>query len=656
MSGICGVLRLDGGTPGYPEIDDILGVLGRRGPDSSRTWRANGVILGHALLATTPEAAVEVMPYHDQETGCAITADARLDNRDDLFRSLAVAADGRVVGDGELILRAYLKWGEGCTSRLLGDFAFGIWDSRNSRLFCARDQLGMRQLTYAYLPGQVFVFATEPRAVVRHSLIPDAVNEGRIADFLDELEDTDLRSTFFAYVSRLPPAHNLIVERSRVRLERYWELPDPPQLRLGCDKEYAEAFRDVFGAAVASRLRSKRPVAAMLSGGIDSGSVAAMAADILARHQLGPLRTFSVTGADPTCGPEAGSIETAVATIAGIDPRVISIEHLERDDVQSLLNLTRSDAEPFDGQMGLVRSTYLAAHQEGFNVVLDGVASDMVMNAPSHLAFLLRRGHFAQAWREARDSELFWGDLKPAWRELAIAGVGAWAPKAVRSWRREMTWKAKDRAIGRTSLCSSDLAVRANLIERRTEARKLFFGIDHLTPGARSRGLGHPSIVVGRERYDRVASALAIEPRDPFLDLRLIAFALSLPRSQLQSHGWPKLILRRAMDGLLPNSMQWRRGKEHFGWWFTRRLMGEGGLLEDLNAEQRATIGPYVNLAYLDSRPRPLSDGHCKEFVDALCLCNWLKWASNPVDAGLQNPKGIRDGASSKEVRRAEAD
>src|SRR5262245_26319534 len=176
-------MALDGSEPSQPQLDSILEPLARRGPDATHSWRQGPVALGHTLLATTPESLVEVLPLTDPDSGCTITADVRLDNRVELIARLELAAEDRTIGDGELILRAYLRWGEECPARLLGDFAFVIWDPRSQRLFCARDHMGMRQLLYHHRPGTHFVFATEAGAVCAHPDVPRRINEGRIADF-----------------------------------------------------------------------------------------------------------------------------------------------------------------------------------------------------------------------------------------------------------------------------------------------------------------------------------------------------------------------------------------------------------------------------------------------------------------------------------------
>src|SRR4051794_18982418 len=114
MSGICGIVIFDGTEPRRSEIDAIMEPLKRRGPDGGNIWIGDGAALGHTLLATTPEALIERLPLHHPESGCTITADVRLDNREDLIAKLGVASAERVVGDGELILLAYLKWDQDC--------------------------------------------------------------------------------------------------------------------------------------------------------------------------------------------------------------------------------------------------------------------------------------------------------------------------------------------------------------------------------------------------------------------------------------------------------------------------------------------------------------------------------------------------------------
>ena len=156
--------------------------------------------------------------------------------------------------------------------------------------------------------------------------------------------------------------------------------------------------------------------------------------------------------------------------------------------------------------------------------------------------------------------------------------------------------------------------------ERRQRQRDRDSSFDLLDEEERARRIEHAYLVVGRERYDRVAASVAIEPRDPFIDLRMVDLCLSLPWQQLQSGGWRKSVLRRAMSDKLPDEVRWRRGKEHLGPAFTREIFDQMAA-ELSSAHVRETIAPYVDLRRIERVPTP---EHCNEWVDALCLYHWL--------------------------------
>ena len=141
MSGICGQFNLDSAPAAEADLQAMTAMLKQRGPDRADIWNHEHCGFGHTLLATTPELQYERQPFVHTETGCVITADVRLDNREELLAALGLSERRDTTGDAELILRAYLEWSDGCVDRLLGDFAFAIWDPRHRMLFCARDHL-----------------------------------------------------------------------------------------------------------------------------------------------------------------------------------------------------------------------------------------------------------------------------------------------------------------------------------------------------------------------------------------------------------------------------------------------------------------------------------------------------------------------------------
>ena len=208
MAGIFGIFRLDGGGVDGAEMASMADALEHRGPDGIETLNWGEVAMGHCALHTTPESLHEILPCRDSLAGLAITADARIDNRKQLASDLGIhAAETAALGDSQLILRAYGKWGEACVEHLLGDFAFAIWDENQRKLLLARDHAGCKPLYYHSGEG-LLVFASSAKAVARVSGVGASLNEARIADYLTELlEGGDHTCSFYNEVSRLPPAH-----------------------------------------------------------------------------------------------------------------------------------------------------------------------------------------------------------------------------------------------------------------------------------------------------------------------------------------------------------------------------------------------------------------------------------------------------------------
>jgi len=623
MSGICGFINLDAADADAGDLGRILSVLERRGPDGTSQAIHGPVALGHASLVTTPEATTEHLPFRHSASDCVITADARLDYRSDLMTKLGFNASERM-GDGELIVRAYLKWGTQCLDHLEGDFAFAIWDPREERLFCARDQTGMRQLIYHHRPGKLFAFATEPRALLNHRHIEKRLHEARFADFLEHLEAIDLTSTFFTGLFRLPPAHALIVQGESMRIWRYWTLDgaDQPKLKLDSDQEYADAFLDVFSKAISQRLRSPADcLGSMLSGGLDSTSTSAIAADVLRETGKAPLRTYSAISDEPGC-PETAAI-LAAAQIAHIDPTYVSPDDLEAHR-EELERLTREIEDPFDGQMTLLRSVYLAGRKAGTKVMLDGAAGDLVLGSDNMILWHLQRGSFIKAWQQAKGVERFWGPAPPAWENFARCVGRTRMLSPIRTIWRAMTNKSQASPEAPDTL-SPEFAKRVDMPSRRRANQMHIAGFELSKEHDRSISMLHPYVVVARERYDRIAGSLAIEPRDPFLDQRVLRFCMTLPADQFEDNGWPKVILRRAVSGLVPDAVRWRLGKEHLGGGYSEKLWNRER--RGLNPNETANMQQYLSRAVLEAAIRGEDGG--LSLADSLTLRYGALWLTN---------------------------
>jgi len=165
MSGIAGLWWLDGRAANRTEVGSMLDPLIARGPDASGLWVDGSVGLGHRMLWTTPESLNETLPLANPAGNLAVTADARIDNRDELISDCGIRGPASNISDSQLILAAYEKWGEKCPEKLFGDFAFVIWDRRQQALFCARDGMGVVPFYY-HSSRDAFLFASEIKALL----------------------------------------------------------------------------------------------------------------------------------------------------------------------------------------------------------------------------------------------------------------------------------------------------------------------------------------------------------------------------------------------------------------------------------------------------------------------------------------------------------
>jgi asparagine synthase (glutamine-hydrolysing) len=283
-----------------------------------------------------------------------------------------------------------------------------------------------------------------------------------------------------------------------------------------------------------------------------------------------------------------------------------------------------SASEPFDAHMSLHRALYLEAQRKGVRVMLDGAGGDVVLAGGNAVAELLLQGKFRAALRETNGYRAAARPASAIAGEILASAWAAFAPPRLRDWKRRLAARMEDhRMLSGESHVRPSFARRVRLAERRQRTRDhagdgLPFGLAYRTLCIR-----HPHLVVGRERYDRVASAFAIEPRDPFLDVRVIQFCLTLPSEQLRSGGFRKAVLRRAMAGMLPQALAWRRGKEHLGWSFTQALFpGLGQRMRDRDA---SPLAAFVSENDAKSAVDTANSAIDSELRFALCvLLYWL--------------------------------
>lgn len=608
------------------ELEAMLRSMAARGPDRQSLACEGEAGFGHALLATTPEALAERQPWRHPDSGCIVVSDSRLDNRPQLLRELGIDRLADAVGDGELLHAAWQRWGEGCADRLRGDFAFALWDPSRRDLFMARDPMGVRPFAFHSSPG-LFVFGSVAEAVVAQGEVPRHLDEGRIADALiGETEGIDQTCTFYLAVERLPPAHWMRLRDGRLVRQRYWR-PVGEHRPAGLprdEREWIEAQREHLDRAVRQRLRSHRPVGSMLSGGLDSSSVVALAAAARANAGEAPLPVFSAANpADAAC-TETRAIR-AVISHARCAPTLLDLSDFERARTRAH-RLWEEAGEPFDGTMSLVAALYEAAARQGVVSVMDGVPADNLYTVGRHAAYLFDRGRWRQAWHAAETQWRVPWVRFPRMHAMRVM-AGCLAPAQVHALRDRLAEAREYRALVRSSLISREFAERVGLRQRYSRYRRTIGGSHqwHESGDALS-SLSAPYITAALERYNRVASLFGIEPRPPFADRELVEFQAWMPLALRIRHGHLKWVLRQSMAGLLPPEVVWRKDKMHVGWRFSRVLL-QDARLEDEAMPTGPSDGGWLDVRRTAEAWRDREIGGGAGMPAALMLQRWWKRA-----------------------------
>jgi asparagine synthase (glutamine-hydrolysing) len=595
MSTLVGLYYRDGREAAPDALAAMLDGVAHRVADVTGAWSAGSVGLGQRVLRTTRESLNETLPLWDSRASLTLAADARLDNREELFNELCFAGrPAEDVGDGELLLAAYERWGEDCPAKLLGDFAFAIWDGRRRRLFCARDHFGVRQLYYHCAP-RLFACATEIKALFRLAEVPRRLNEARIADYLLSLFE-DKSATLYADVHALPPAHSLTVDRDGLRLREYWKLDPEREVKYGSDGEYAEAYLEIFREAVRCRMRSAGSVGSALSGGLDSSAITCVARDIAAAEGRGPLHTFSAIY-DGVSECDERLYMDAVISRGGFTP------HFVRPAARGPLTdwekgLADFDEPPWNPQMALHWAVYAAARRERVCVLLDGFGGDFVVSyGVGRIADLARRGRWLAALGETSAIARRGGSpfTRVLWRHAMLPLL----PASLRRLRNRLRG-GEELAAFRPVPLREEFVRRIGLRER---IRSSDAGPGRRVPSARRRH--YESISSGTYPFslgvvDRITAMFGVERRQPFTDRRLIEFCLALPSEQKLRDGWARYVARRALADVLPAEVQWRRGKSDYSTNFHRGLTTrDRGVLAELILDSPGRLVEYVDVARL---------------------------------------------------------
>jgi asparagine synthase (glutamine-hydrolysing) len=545
---ICGVVHLDGAPAGDETLARMVNALTSPGLTPRVTLRVEGPAALGVLDFSSSQRAGDLPQALD---GTWLAADLRLDRPRELAETLDLPPGPC---PESLALSALAKWGKDLPDRMDGDFALAAWNPRQSLLLCARDIMGARPLCYAHRPGRLFAFASLPRGLHASGVVPRRLDVVALGRLQVEIYPRD-HLTGFEEILWLPAGHSLVVTPDGARLHRAWR-PDPAQVGSwrGSAAEASEILRHLVEESIACRLPPSGPVAAHLSGGLDSSAIAVVAAR---RLRVGNRRLHAFSQlARPSLFPVRDEREYIEAVLAQEPDIAWSPVYLPSLDEEGLIDpdlaLAGPVLEPDD-------RICAAAASAGVELLLSGAGGDegATYNGSGLYAAMLRHGRWrslpaelrARARREKRSL------VRVAAVRVVLPLLPDWLTSALAPMRRSPGQSVPGiRRRNAASFLSPSLAnkVAAALHPETDWSNRATDRIQMLTESY---------VAVRADRWSIIGARHGIAFSFPLADRRILDFVLSLPIERFADRGFNRQPYRNAMAGVLPESIRWRDSK-----------------------------------------------------------------------------------------------
>lgn len=488
-------------------LEKMLKSIRHRGPDHSSSWIDMPVLLGHNRLSIIDlsDRANQPMEYDDLVAVYNGEVYNYLEIKDELIR---IHHRFRTGSDTEVILAAYKEWGSECVERFVGMWAFAIWDRTKRELFCSRDRFGIKPFYYIHA-GNKFYFGSEYKPLKLSPVFGHKLNDRQISRGLHLGWVCYRDESYFDCLKVLPQGCNLLFKEGRTAVTQYWSV-DTAQKSQGSFEDNRRRFRELFEESIKLHRRSDVEVGGLLSGGLDSSSIASV---IGAQHADVPFKTFTVYYQGKDQMDERPWRDDVVARYPNLTPFSYSPSDDEIGEAFEHASEAHDVPIPTSAPVNFYFAMRLASRQK-IKVVLDGQGADEYLAGYPWSAHRLSPG--IAKWREHRLYAAAYSQLHPF---LALDGAVPFDLEALPGTRLNQH-------------------------------------LYHLMFSTMLPSLLHYG--------DRIAMAFSIECRLPFLDHRLVEFVFSLNDDEKIRDGESKYILRSSMEGILPKSISRRRDKQPF--------------------------------------------------------------------------------------------
>ncbi|TDL31810.1 asparagine synthetase B [Jeotgalibacillus sp. S-D1] len=572
MSAIAGLININQEPVSVEYGQAMMAALAYFPFDDQQIYCQNHLFMGCHLQWVTEESVGERLPYYDYHKQLVITADAIIDNREDLCDLFQVKKqDRKGLSDSQLILLAYEKWGEDSPKHLRGDFSFMIWDEKERKLFGARDFSGTRTLYY-YTNQSHFAFCTTIKPFFALPFVDKKINELWLAEYLaipGMHETVEPLATVYQHIDQIPPSHTLTLVNGKINVKKYTSVIMGEKLKLGSSDEYKEAFQHVFHKSVAARTRTIHKVGAQLSGGLDSGSVVSFAAPHL-KQQNKQLQTFSYVPENNfhdwtpkhRIADERPLIKSTVDYVGNINDHYLDFTGKSPfTEIDDWLDIYEMPYKFFENSFWM-KGIHQTARQKGVGVLLNGARGNWTVSwgpALEYQTLLLKKLKLIQFYREVNQYSKNVGAKKSRVMSVVKGKVLAelYSPKTADNFPLLINPSFGERTgvlekVRTHGMDAASYSYFNSYDARRKQFEKLTFWNITGTTGT------------------KMSLRYKVMERDPTNDLDVINYCLSVPEDEFVQNGVDRLLIRRSTEHYLPDEVRLNQK--------TRGIQGSDGI------------------------------------------------------------------------------
>jgi len=581
--------------------------------DALRSLNVENGIFWCGAQNITPESLLEELPCYGTHNRFALTADAILDNRKDLLYIFNIPkSEWNTTTDSDLIMLSYNKWKEDCPKYLVGDFAFVIWDTDRREIFGARDHVGKRTFYYHNSNG-LFAFCTVMKPLLQLESCSNKLNNNWIADYLSLsslIHEIDCTQTIYEDIQQLLPGHYFKLNIHGMTIKRYWNPKISPEIKYKRDEEYIEAFNDIFFEAVKCRLRSNGSIGVMLSGGLDSSSVAAVAAKLLSEknkslkaYSFIPYSGYNDWLPKHLIANEREYIEEIASSYKNVNITYSGFDNMNAvSNIDELLDIIEQPYKIVSNFFWADRITKEAC-EAGCKVLLDGQYGNLTISAGdmySYLLALCRKGRLMKYITSIDDfSNLHHLRFNKVFRYYTKLVLPDFIIKTYCKIKKNEYESINQEDV--YSFVNPEFAENNNVEER---LKRFGYGSYQKSKIDMYGNKKQANNIVFLSQAGCTETKLSLHhgilKRDPTRDKRIIEFCMGLPIDQFVNKGQDRSIVRRGLSGTMPDKIRLNysiRGKQSAD--FVQRLNNNW---PDIKNELEMAVKNNVLRQYIDSK------------------------------------------------------